>query len=348
MKNEFIEKFYNTIISGFESNESREQKLEELDKLAKTMIPTSIYRYRKITDYTLSDFDNDIISLSYSSNFNDPYDSLIKADKQKFINSILKVDNKDRIISSLEQTPNILEKLNLNVENQKQLLSFINELRNVSNEEIKQFLLSIQDSIDSIFNIAWKDAFIYLKSTPRIACFSEDVTSNLMWSHYADSHKGFVIEYDFNTYINTCLNCNKACPNRHSEALYPVRYSYERFDATALLIYSANLFLMKQFVQDGTPVLDDQFVVHKALLNKSTNWSYEKEWRLISLSDNPKCTEQIKLKPKAIYLGIDISPINSKILKHFAKEKGIPVYQMNINIESIAYDLNYFQITETE
>ena len=169
-----------------------------------------------------------------------------------------------------------------------------------------------------------------------------------MWSHYADSHKGFVIEYDFNTYINTCLNCNKACPNRHSEALYPVRYSNERFDATSLLIYSANLFLMKQFVQDGTPVLDDQFVVHKALLNKSTNWSYEKEWRLISLSDNPKCTEQIKLKPKAIYLGIDISPINSKILKHFAKEKGIPVYQMNINIESIAYDLNYFQITEIE
>ena len=33
---------------------------------------------------------------------------------------------------------------------------------------------------------------------------------------------------------------------------------------------------------------------------------------------------------------------------NFAKEKGIPVYQMNINIESIAYDLNYFQITEIE
>jgi hypothetical protein len=189
-----------------------------------------------------------------------------------------------------------------------------------------------------------------LKSKPRIACFSEDVTSNVMWSHYADSHKGFVIEYDFNNYINRCINCEKQslCPNKHNETILPVRYSNERFDATLLLIYSASLFLINKFLKDGTALLDDQLVVYKALLNKSTDWSYEKEWRLISLSDNPSCMEQLNLKPKAIYLGIDIRPINSKILKQLAKEKNIPVYQMNVDFEATNYSLKYFQVTENK
>lgn len=346
MKNEFIEKFYNTIISGFDSDEIQKQKFEEIIKSVKAITPSSLFRYRKITDYTLSDLDNDIISLSYPSSFNDPYDSLIKADKQKFIENVLNVNNKDKIINLIEKTPEILNKLNLNKENKEQLVTYINKLKSVPNEEIKQLLLSAQNVIDSIFNSAWKDVFIYLKSTPRIACFSEDVSSNVMWAHYADSHKGFVIEYNFNDYINLCTTCQKQCPNRHNESLYPVKYSDERFDVTPLLIYSANLFLMKQFLKEGTVLSDDQLVIYKALLSKSTNWSYEKEWRLISLSDNPRCTEQIKLKPKAIYLGIDISSINSKILKYLAKGKNIPVYQMNIDIESTDYKMNYIKIVE--
>lgn len=348
MKNEFIEKFYNTIISGFESGEIQKQKFEEINKAVKAITPTSLFRYRKITDYTLSDFDNNIISLSHASSFNDPYDSLIKADKQKFIDNILSNTNKGRIINLIEQNPDFLNKFNLNTENQKQLLLFINNLKNIPNEEIQQFLLSAQDAINLIFNIAWNNAFIYLKSTPRIACFSEDVTSNVMWAHYSDSHKGFVIEYDFNNYINRCVNCKKTCFNRHSESLYPVRYSDKRFDATQLLIYSANLFLMQQFLQDGTALSDDQLVIYKALLNKSTDWNYEKEWRLISLSDNPRCTEQIDLKPKAIYLGLDTRLINSKILKQLAKEKNIPVYQMKVDFEAADHSLSYFQVTENK
>ena len=348
MKNEFIEKFYNTIISGFESDEIQKQKFEEIIKSVKAITPTSLFRYRKITDYTLSDFDNNIISLSYPSSFNDPYDSLIKADKQKFIDNILNnTNNKDKIINLIDHNPDFLNKFNLNTENQKQLSLFINNLKSIPNEEIKKFLLSAQDAIDLIFNIAWNNAFIYLNSTPRIACFSEDVSSNVMWAHYADSHKGFVIEYDFNDYINPCSNCQKQCTNRHNESLYPVKYSDERFDATSLLIYSANLFLMQQFLKDGTALSDDQLVIYKALLNKSTNWRYEKEWRLISLSDNPRCMEQIGLKPKAIYLGLDTSPINSKILKQLAKEKNIPVYQMNMDFESTDYKMNYVKIAET-
>ena len=122
MKNEFIEKFYNTIISGFDSDEIQKQKFEEIIKSVKAITPSSLFRYRKITDYTLSDLDSDIISLSYPSSFNDPYDSLIKADKQKFIENVLNVNNKDKIINLIEKTPEILNKLNLNKKIKNNLL----------------------------------------------------------------------------------------------------------------------------------------------------------------------------------------------------------------------------------
>ena len=44
MKNEFIEKFYNTIISGFESDEIQKQKFEEIIKSVKAIIPTYLFR----------------------------------------------------------------------------------------------------------------------------------------------------------------------------------------------------------------------------------------------------------------------------------------------------------------
>jgi uncharacterized protein YjdB len=111
MKNEFIEKFYNTIISGFESDEIQKQKFEEINNTAKSIIPASLFRYRKITDYTLDDFDRDIISLSHATSFNDPYDSLIKADKQIFTNNILNINNKDKIINLIEKNPDYIKNL---------------------------------------------------------------------------------------------------------------------------------------------------------------------------------------------------------------------------------------------
>ena len=70
----------------------------------------------------------------------------------------------------------------------------------------------------------------------------------------------------------------------------------------------------------------------KAALYKSTQWQYEKEWRLFLNKDNStglSCLN-IKVKPVAIYYGNDMSAINKKILSGMAKEKGIKEYQMYI------------------
>jgi hypothetical protein len=45
------------------------------------------------------------------------------------------------------------------------------------------------------------------------------------------------------------------------------------------------------------------------------------------------------LKPSALYLGRRISSIYEKILSDIAKEKGLPIYKMSLDDDSISYDL---------
>ena len=45
-----------------------------------------------------------------------------------------------------------------------------------------------------------EEADMFLRNYPNIACFSESKDSPTMWAHYADNHKGFVLEYDFKNY----------------------------------------------------------------------------------------------------------------------------------------------------
>ena len=89
----------------------------------------------------------------------------------------------------------------------------------------------------------------------------------------------------------------------------------------------------------------DTFVTFRPLLYKSTQWSYEKEWRLIVSKMNdfqdktPVCI--YNMRPKAIYYGSRISPINKKLLHLIAKEKGIKEYQMYIDNKSYNYSIKY-------
>ena len=55
--------------------------------------------------------------------------------------------------------------------------------------------MSKDEFFNQIENV-FREAESYLRRSTFIACFSETVNSVTMWSHYAHSHKGFVLEYD--------------------------------------------------------------------------------------------------------------------------------------------------------
>lgn len=87
-----------------------------------------------------------------------------------------------------------------------------------------------------------------------VTCFSENYNNTLMWSHYADSHKGIVLE--FKKDINGSL----------SRRMLPVNY-FENYPIINVADYSE-----EQMVSIGFQVI----------CAKGIDWEYENEWRAVT------------------------------------------------------------------
>jgi hypothetical protein len=105
-----------------------------------------------------------------------------------------------------------------------------------------------------------------------VACLAATATSQLMWSHYADSGKGIAIEYDTKA-IHSSLPgslykviSEETCPtlNKHFEFRQSEYFPYER-----------------------TPNVRRLGVPHSRYLFKSSVWEYEQEWRIFQNAPSP-------------------------------------------------------------
>jgi len=91
-----------------------------------------------------------------------------------------------------------------------------------------------------------------------VISFTETYNNLLMWSHYADEHKGIVVEFNYEklkAYFNNKLNVNNSIER--------VLYNRERQD-----------------------VLSYSFSPKQSLLTKSDDWIYEKEHRILTKVSN--------------------------------------------------------------
>jgi DUF2971 family protein len=104
-----------------------------------------------------------------------------------------------------------------------------------------------------------------------ILSLAESPANLLMWAHYGDSHKGFVIEFDA---------ADKFFDQRQSpvDTLRYVRKIEYSIDRPAITLFD--------------PAEDDvahaERMVAATLLTKGQDWSYEREWRLILPLDEPE------------------------------------------------------------
>ncbi|HEX6901987.1 MAG TPA: DUF2971 domain-containing protein [Thermoanaerobaculia bacterium] len=86
-------------------------------------------------------------------------------------------------------------------------------------------------------------------------CLSETFDNILMWSHYADNHQGFCLEFS---------------SREPQSSPFPVswRITYQK----------------DRPIVDTTVTVDDintDLIVRRGLLTKSLDWAYEKEWRAL-------------------------------------------------------------------
>lgn len=133
----------------------------------------------------------------------------------------------------------------------------------------------------------------------------------LMWAHYANSHQGFILEFD----INHPFFNRKKSETDEFRHLREVTYSVKRPSAS-LSNMDFELFLVK-----------------------SEEWAYEKEWRLmLPLNDADKV---ISCEPHDIHLyQLPFSAIKSVILGHRSTDK-----TKNAVIEALTNESNKSHIS---
>ena len=337
-----------TVIPETMPDEEQNILLERLCEYVNSIIPKQLFRYRECTERQFDAFCNDKIFAVNAQLFNDPYDCLIRYDKQYIYNSIEQGASKEHIkwlrdsLRKGEPFPEFITSL-YGEERTKILKAAI---LNATDEEIEKndliFGMSREEFFNEIDEFIFKNAESFTRQSSFIACFSETVKSITMWSHYANSHKGFALEYNLRNIQTKCDNCSNkyTCKDRIIHNLYPIIYDNKRYDGTYLVEY----FLGKHM--GLLTKLEDVTFNTKVALYKSPQWSYEKEWRLFLNKQNSYGLPYLcaDISPTAIYYGKDISAINKKILSNIAKEKGLKEYQMYIDVQSEKYTMKFKKI----
>lgn len=294
------------------------------------MMPESLFKFRCCIDKHIETFENDAIYAVTADLFNDPYDTLVRYDMsgiKRYMDMVMSVEGLAQLKSYLAQGNDLPREAKMMLTE-----SAWGEIRNriLAIEDIE----SLKDRIDgskqqmiSLITTYFPILSSISKRFSTVACFSEDVKSVLMWSHYADSQRGFALEYNFRPTLTSPLE---------KGVLFPVIYSDERYDASIYLCWELMRLLG---VESKRP---DILASFKVALHKSRSWEYEREWRLIDPTPqdplNPKSTV-IYYRPEAIYYGERISEEHLSRLHDIAVAKGIKEFKMSVDETSTAYEM---------
>lgn len=163
----------------------------------------------------------------------------------------------------------------------------------------------------------------WFREAAHVACLCEDYDNELMWAHYSENHKGFVLGYDIpkEDATNTLLH-----------HLYPVIYSDKPMSVCA----EADIDVVQSCYARITGIpqkpITNNFGSYMTAIYKRECWHYEKEWRLLKIVslDGSELVEHIRvwLKPRVIYYGKDIE-VNDEIRLHtYALMNGLEEYKM--------------------
>jgi hypothetical protein len=331
---EFAKRLQSLVIPEGTAREEIKAKVLPISEALVSMMPNSLFRYRICNEQQIKAFEKDKIYAVTADLFNDPYDTLVRYD----IDQIKDAANTILSFDTMLQFKHYLEQGNVFPESIKQVLPdgsaeyYKERVLTTNLEEIKPSIDSYRDQILKLIDLGFPWLAAQCKKFVTIACFCETVQSLTMWSHYANNHKGFALEYNmrptlFSEYVNW--------------GLYPVIYDAERYDASSYMGWS---FLKLIGINSKNP---DMFSHAKCAIHKAPQWEYEKEWRLVDYSQRDylkdSCTE-IPYKPVAIYYGVNISESDKKHLHEIACQKGISEYEMCIDHASSKYEMLYRKV----
>lgn len=229
-----------------------------------------LYKYRAFNNFT-----NDIItklSLWYANplTFNDPFD-MNPSFRQKYSKREIKAHIKDFI------------KTNANTKNMP-----------FEEQERYRKVFEKQSNTSEKF-VAIRNRLFYEQiSTTGVVSLSEFNDSILMWSHYADNHKGLVFEFDYT----------------HEKEIY-LHETPHKIDYVEKLNILSHAALQAERREQMNTIL----------LSKSINWAYEGEYRIVDLEFQGNKLFKKELLTKIIF-GLRAFPEDMKNMVKLCRENG--------------------------
>ena len=254
-------------------------------------MPKYLYRYEKFDKYCISNLKRQKIWFSVPKSFNDPFEFAFK---------LKSISNKEceLVYKKLYQ-----EKWDKEPRKEEYL----------SNGKIKDL---IKRDIDKTTEEIFQKEKLNLDENSGVCCFSEKNDDILMWSHYADSHKGFCLEFD-----TQYEPFNKA---------FKVNYSLEVPTIDPLVFLPDLNYPPEKMMAE----------YEKILATKYKCWEYEKEWRIFHEKTN-QLYGYLPQSLTGIYFGSEMEPAHIEILalilqgqnpytKFYRVSKDIEHFKVNI------------------
>lgn len=312
-----------------------------------------VYKYTSL-ESAIKIIKSESVLLNNPAKFNNPFDSSIKINENEiqkaidivlnycavkeffnlFLNDKLILTPCQRVIINFLKLEYRLMEFFMKKQPQYKSSPFINSFIYkvlINNSEAKKHIENLQKEFkEKLF----KEVEEY-RDKILISCFSKRNDSILMWSHYADSHKGVCIEYDITNDKNFA----------------EVMYSKKKLNLDITTI--AEIILGYQF--NSQPVDYENRILKNKILNpfllKSIDCSYEEEVRCIVMCD--KFDSNIYLgsenyfyklpKITKIYIGCKAKGYLVDEIKKLATNRGIPVVFMKESESDflIEEDLNH-------
>lgn len=245
-------------------------------------------------------------------------------DKEKLTNEMKSMQERigEENIAKIKVDP-----LNIRMDDFKDMSEFAGIASGFQNAEEK--------IIDSVNNFNEK-VFSFIDDQFGIASLTTRFNDALMWSHYASSHTGICIEYDFSDYIDHI--------DQSQMLLFPVNYSDKRVTIDQTILYKIDL---KNIEEEGRKDLLKLFF--EGLYTKNSVWKYENEIRSITLindKNNNNLRKIIANNISAIYFGNKMTNVTKntllKLLSQDTNFSKLKIYEMINDVSE--YRLNRFPL----
>ena len=261
------------------------------------IIPRKLYKYYSVNDNLFNLIRNHSCWFSKPSDFNDPFDCNLDISIGRNPKEIMHNMDKSSMLRLLYDA--LSQKGDDVIDAGARIIKKPFLLKNIINEIHKY----------------------YIDQNIGVFCLSQDPANILMWSHYADNHKGICVEYSFSE-----------------------KFLFQQCDEELVCF---NRICFEDAICDLTK--DEDANGYRMLFTKSVDWKYENECRLLSY--NPEIEGDFYSIPldkdstiKAVYFGLRCQEQTIETVKNILREeKDITFYKMKKNPKNI-YKLECYKI----